>query len=294
MPIPPCWRGRIIAALALAWMLALGGCSTLRLSYNQGTTLAWWWLDAQLDFDAEQRPAVRRAIDRWFEWHRATQLTDLADWLADARRMAAGPVSAEQACTHWNGLQQRMLRWYDRVLPDLAGPARALKPAQLEHLAKKQAKDLDKLREEHVQADLAERHKVHLERTVERLERLYGSVSAAQKRQLADALARSPFDAVRWLDERRALARDRLEGLRRIAAERPDDAQVVNALRAFGTDPASSPREPYRVLQQQVVQSGCAIVTAFHQGASDEQRRHLIDKLEGWEADLRALAAPRD
>lgn len=280
----------IIAAL----LLALAGCSALRVSYNQGPTLAWWWIDAQFDFDAAQRPAVRQAIDRWFGWHRRSQLPELADTLAGLRALAAGPVTPAQVCATWDGMQQRMLRWYERVLPEMAAPARALGAAQLDHLAAKQAKDLERLRKDFLQPDAADRRKAQLERTVERFENLYGTLSAAQKRRIGQALAASPFDPERWLDERRQRQRDQLETLRRIASEQPDDAQVLALLRALGADAVASPRLAYRAHHDEVMQSNCGFIAAIHNGIGDDQRRTVIGRLQGWEDDLRALAAAPD
>jgi hypothetical protein len=50
----------IISAPPRVWLwglglaLALGGCSALRLSYNNAPTLLYWWLDGYADFDKSQ------------------------------------------------------------------------------------------------------------------------------------------------------------------------------------------------------------------------------------------------
>jgi hypothetical protein len=288
--VPLRWRIAIIVLL----LLGLAGCSAVRLSYDQGPTLAYWWLDAQFDLDAEQRPPVQDALGRWFEWHRATQMTPLADWLDELQRQAADKVTPAQVCSIWGGMQQRMLRWYERVLPDMVGPARTLLPAQIDRLAKKQAKDLRKTEQEFVQADPVERRKAQLDRTVERFEMIYGRLSGAQKRQIAAALAASPFDAARWVDERRQRQREIVDTLRRIATERLPDATVVALLRGLGEHAVVSPRDAYRVQLDAVMQANCGFIAALHNGISDEQRRHAIDKLKDWEDDARALAAQRD
>ena len=42
-------------------LLLLSGCSALRLGYNNGPQLAWWWLDNYVDFSSEQAPPAKRA-----------------------------------------------------------------------------------------------------------------------------------------------------------------------------------------------------------------------------------------
>ena len=291
MPLLLRWKCGIIA---FALLLSCAGCSTVRLTYNQGPTLAYWWLDTQLDLDAGQREPVQDAIGRWFDWHRATQLPALADWLDDVQRLAADKVTPAQVCATWATLQQRLLDWYDHVLPDLAAPAKTLTAAQIDHLAQRYAKDLKKLERDYVQPDPAERRKAQLERTVERLENIYGELSVAQKRQIAGALAESPFNAGRWVDERRQRQRDIVEMLRRIAAERPDDAMTVALLRRLGEQAIASPRPAYRAHFERVMQSNCGFIATMHNGISDAQRRHALQTLRDWQDDARALAARRD
>ena len=91
-----CWRPA----------LALPGCGlALKLGYDQGSPLAFRWLDGYVDFDDAQSLRVRGALDEWFAWHRRTQLPDYADLLARAeaevpatpRRSACAPGAARFA-----------------------------------------------------------------------------------------------------------------------------------------------------------------------------------------------------
>ncbi len=288
--MPLRWKAWIIVVL----LACLTGCSTVQLGYNQGPTLAWWWLDAQFDFDSAQRQPVQDGLERWFEWHRATQLPELADRLAALRRLAGGKVTARQVCAAWDDAQQRLLRWYARLVPLMVAPAKTLAPAQIDHLAAKYAQDIARLRDDILQPDLALRRAAQRKRTVERFEEFYGRLSAAQQERIAAALEAAPFDSARWLAERRQRQLDIVAGLRRIAAAQPDDATVAAILLGFGADAAVSPRPDYRAWQQQRMRDGCELVAAVHDGIDDAQRQRVLDRLRGWEDDARALAAQRD
>jgi hypothetical protein len=290
VPMPLRWKTWIIVVL-LPWLAA---CSTVRLSYDQGPTLAYWWLDAQLDLDGDQRAPVQDALARWFEWHRATQLPELADWLDGLQRLAADKVTPAQVCATWQGLQQRMLRWYAHLVPAMVGPARALKPAQIDHLAMKYAKDYAQLREDYLQPDPAERRAAQRKRTIERFEDIYGRLPAAAPRPHPPALEVTPFDPARGLAERRQRQLDVVAGLRRIATEQPDDATVAAILVGFGEQAAASPRPDYRALQQQVMQTNCEVIASVHNALDDAQRQRAVKRLAGWQSDARALAPRRD
>ena len=63
-----------------------------------------------MDFDAEQSPRVKEALNQWFAWHRATQLPDYANLLAAAQVQVLQPATPQQVC-----------RWADDLRARLAG-----------------------------------------------------------------------------------------------------------------------------------------------------------------------------
>lgn len=281
------WRRWAIIGAAL---LLLGGCSALRLGYGQAPQLAWWWLDGYLDFDREQEPRVRAAIDEWFAWHRQTQLPDYAGLMARLRAEALADVSADQVC-RWNEqLRLRIGPALERVLPAAAEIALTLSPAQLQHLERRLAKADEKFRRDQLQPDAAERLSDATERLLDRYESFYGRLGAAQRRQIAESAAASPYDPGLWAADREARQRELLATLRRIASERPDPARVQAALRTLARRFDGSPQGPLEAQRLRLAQHHCDTIARFHNAASAGQRQHLRRKLGGWEGDLRALA----
>lgn len=284
------WRRGAIIGLLLA---LLGGCSTLRLGYGQGPQLAWWWLDRQVDIDAEQAPRVRAAIDQWFAWHRQTQLADYAGLLARARTEAEGSLTAGQVCRFNDQLRDRIDPAFERILPAAAELAPTLSPAQLAHLEQQLAKSLDKFRRDLLQPDPAERQREASERLIDRFEGFYGSLDSSQRRQIADAAATSPFDPAAWAADREARQLELLALLRRIADERPEPQRVQGLLRGIFRRFDGSAVGPLQSRRLRLAQHHCELVARIHNGATPAQRQHLRRKLAGWEADLRHLAGER-
>ena len=60
-------------------LLALAACSAVRVAYDNGPSLAGLWLDRWLDLDRQQEAALEPALQRWFEWHRASELPVYAE-----------------------------------------------------------------------------------------------------------------------------------------------------------------------------------------------------------------------
>jgi Family of unknown function (DUF6279) len=286
-------RRRIIAVvLAFALPLALlSGCSTLRLAYNQAPDLAYWWLDGYADFDGEQTPRVRAALAEGFAWHRATQLRDYADLLAQVRREGQGELLPAQICAWSDATRQRIERAVDRLAPAAAEIVLTLKPEQIQHIERRMRKGHDEFRSDYLQPSPVERAAGALKRTVERAESFYGPLDDRQRQLLAGALAGSPFDADAWFAERQAVQQQALQQLRRLLAERADAAAAQAALRTWFSQSSVSPRPTYRAYQLRLTSFNCTLAAQLHNTTTAAQRKRAADKLKGWEDDLRQLAA---
>lgn len=280
-------RAWIIGALCLA----LAACSAVRLGYNQAPTLAYWWLDGYADFDDPQTHQVHLAIERWFDWHRRTQLPDYAALLARAQSEVRHDITPQQACRWWTDLRARGESAVAHALPDLATIAATLRPEQLRHVQQRYDKSNREFRDEFLDGDRTERLERSLKRTVERAEMLYGRLDDTQRATLARRLGESPFDPQRWEAERLARQRDAMALLTRIASDELPREQAVNALKAYVATWNRSPRDDYRRYADQLEQFNCQLVASLHNGTTPAQRQHAAGKLKGWEQDARALAA---
>lgn len=284
-----CLRAAIIGLLVSALALGLAGCSALRLGYNNGPQLAWWWLDGYLDFKSEHAPAVKAAIDQWFEWHRASQLPEYVALLGSLQAQAPEPLSPAQAC-RWNTLiRERLDPAIDRALVDGAEFVPGLGEAQFAHLEQRYRKNVDTMRREYLQSDPAARLEASVKRTLGRAEQLYGRLDEPQRKVIADGVAASPFDPQAWFEERQRRQRDVVASLRRLVAARADRDARVAALRALAERSERSPDPAYRDYQRRLVDYNCAFAARIHNATTPAQRAKARDTLKGWEDDLRSL-----
>jgi hypothetical protein len=285
-------RARMLRTLVLVVVLPalLAGCGTVRLAYNNGPLVAWWWIDGYFDFDRTQSPAVRGAIDRWFDWHRSTQLPAYAALLAAMQDEVGAPTSAEAVCrwqARWRQVLDPALQRGIELAVDVVP---ALDEPNLRHMAQQHAKKMDEMRRDFLQPDLDERRRESVKRALERAERLYGRLGEAQRRVIADGVAASPFDPARWAEERERRQRETLQVLRRLVAERADRDARVAALRALAERTERSPVSAYRDYQQRLGQYNCALTAQLHNATTPAQRERARATLRGWEDDLRALS----
>lgn len=287
---------RRIIGLALIVPLLAGCGSMMRLAYDQAPTLAYWWVDGYVDLNAEQSPKLREALERWFAWHRRSQLPEYTALLARAQREALLPTTAAAMCA-WNSEAERRIEIVvDQAAPGLAELVISLTPEQLRHFERQIAKKDVEVRADFAQADAAERKEKAFQRALERYESFYGTLDAGQRERLATLLAASPFDAERWLAERSQRNREMLQTLASVSAvgrnvEREAAlAQAQAAVRTIAERTTRSPRPAYRAYRDRLVQDNCALAATMHNLMSPEQRQKARSKLKGWEEDLRALA----
>lgn len=287
-------KAAIIGGCLLA-LLLLGGCSAVRVGYNQAPTLAWWWLDGYMDFDATQAPKVKDALARWFAWHRSTQLPDYADLLAAAQQQVMQPATPAQVCRWNDDLRVRLNAALAQGVPLAADLLPLLKPAQLAQLERRYGKSNLEFEEDFLQQP-DERQKAAVKRTIDRAEMLYGRLDDNQRRLVAAGVAASPFDPAAWYAERQALQSQTLQTLARLTAGGPgraDRDSNLAGLKALAERVLRAPPGPYRDYQQRLTDYNCEFIARLHNSTTPKQRLAARDRLHGWEEDLRVLAVQK-
>jgi hypothetical protein len=203
------------------------------------------------------------------------------------------PTTPAAACA-WRDRGQALLApVVERGIQEAADVLPLLGPAQLAHMAQRQAKARDEMQDEFLQADPAERLQGSMERAVERAERIYGRLGPAQLAVVEQGVKASPFDAETWLLERERRQGDVLQVLRRLQDERSDREARVSALRALAERSETSPVPAYRDYQARLRTHNCALAARLHNATTPEQRARARERLLGWEEDVRALMSAK-
>ncbi len=265
------------------------GCSALRLGYANGPQLAWWWIDGYFDFSREQAPQVKQTLDKWFEWHRGSQLPGYVALLASARQQVTEPTTPALVCRWQDRIRVQLEPALVRAIVDFADVVPGIGDTQLKHLEQKYAKLNDDMRTEFLQADAAERQRESVRRAVERAERVYGGLDDAQLRVISAGVAASPFNPELWLVDRQRRQRDTLQVLKRLVAERSERDVRIAALRALVQRTERSPNAEYRAYQARLTDYNCALAAQIHNATTPAQRQKARDNLKGWEDDLKSL-----
>lgn len=282
---------RIIGALCTATLLAsvLSACSTVRLGYEQLPTLAYWWLDRHLDFDGAQSLQVRAALSQWQAQHRREELPRLAALLQEAQTLAAGDITAEQACRFGEAVRTRLRAAAALAEAPAARIALSLGPAQTEALARRQADSNEDFRSDWLARSPAEQQTRRYDEQRKRYEDFYGRLTQAQRMQLRQGIAASRFDASLIDAERRRRQAELLALLRGWQQAPVSEAAARAALAAQLDRLQQPPPGPWRTQQQALWDEGCADFAALHASTSPAQRAHAIRRLQAYGRDIQAL-----
>lgn len=279
----------IIGVLLLCMTLA--GCSAVRLGYNSGPTLTYWWLDSYFDFDDAQSLRVREDLQAVQDWHRRQELPLLIQKLKELQAMAPKSVTTEQVCTVVDELQLRLQATLERVTPTIAAIAPSLQDSQLEHMQAEFERRDQKWRDEWIAGTLAERSQRRLKQIVERAESFYGTLEPNQLDLVRQHIKASSFDGPRQLREMQRRHQDALQVLRELRKTRTATAKGAAEVRALLLRTLKSPDPAYRAYMDRLTLESCAAMATLHNSSTPEQRTRLTQALRGYEEDARALAS---
>ena len=279
-------RRFVLASVALL----AAACSQLQLGYNNADTVIAYSLDSYLDLDDEQERLARSSIAALHRWHRATQLPGYVQLLDEAQRKVAGPVTPADVREFNAGMRRALMAIGEQAAPDLARLALTLKPAQVDRLAERLARDTSKARRELVRFAGPESLDQRVERYVEQAEDWFGTLTPAQRATIRASLERRPEAQEAWMRERESRQRELVAVMARIRAQQPPLATATAWLREYFAQLAE-PRDPQRRARLATYrEENAELVAQLVNSATPAQRAALAKRLRSYAADLSTLA----
>jgi hypothetical protein len=278
--------------IVVALLLLLSACSSLRFAYNNGDMLMYWWLDAYVDFDSNQKTGVKQDIREFFQWHRKTQLQDYVQLLQHAQRQLKGSVSEADLMADYVDVRNRTQDLLLRSAPDIADLALSLKPSQLEQLERKFAKNNAEFRKKNMKGDRDDQNKFRFKKSMEQFELWFGTFTSAQEKLIRQASDARPLDNALWLDERMRRQNRILALARKIINEKPSrevaTGWIEKLIREGFERFEQSERKPFF---DAYTKSTVALVHTVIELSTPVQKIHADKRMQGWIDDFNALAA---
>lgn len=279
--------------VVLALMLVVvAGCSSLRLAYNNGDTVLYWWLNAYVDLDRDQKGWVREDIDKLFDWHRKTQLKDYVEILRKGQKQVQGNPTQADLMADYSEIKSRTQSLLLKAAPDLADLARSLKPEQVAQMEKKFKSNNDDYRKKFLTGDQEKRQQLRYKKSMEQFELWFGSFSSEQEALIRKASDARPLDNEIWLDERSRRQRNVLSLVQKVQNEKLGKEATVALINTLIKDSFErlehSDRKPFfDAFESSTAQMILTVIKI----ATPAQKAHAVKRMQGWIDDFNSLAA---
>lgn len=273
--------------LCAACLLLTGGCSTVRIAYNNLNTVATWMAHDYFDLDAAQRDEFARRFERLHAWHRREELPEYIRFLENIRQRTARGLRADDVLWVVDGLKQHYARIAAHSAADAADLLATLTPAQAASFRLQLVKSNRKFRETHRSDDgKAARRKALERRALEQLHDWVGPLTDAQEKQVIGLLQVPLVDELRHRDR---LRRQR-EFFTLLELRHGDRAEFTRRVRDWLVNWESGRNAADARLVDAAWQARAGYYAAVDRLLTAEQRRHLLYRLQDYIDDLSALS----
>lgn len=283
---------RFTCAVLVLMLVVVAGCSSLRLAYNNGDTVLYWWLNAYVDLDRDQKGWVREDIDKLFDWHRKTQLKDYVEILRRGQKQVQGNPTQADLLADYSEIKSRTQSLLLKAAPDLADLARSLKPEQIAQMEKKFKSNNDDYRKKFLTGDQEKRQQLRYKKSMEQFELWFGSFSGEQEALIRKASDARPLDNEIWLDERSRRQRNVLTLVQKVQNEKLGKEATVALINTLIKDSFERLEHSDRKAFFDAFENSTAqMILTVIKIATPAQKAHAVKRMQGWIDDFNSLAA---
>jgi len=285
------FQNRLMYALLTLMLVVVAGCSSLRLAYNNGDTVLYWWLNAYVDLDRDQKGWVREDIDKLFDWHRKTQLKDYVEILRKGQKQVQGNPTQADLMADYSEIKSRTQSLLLKAAPDLADLARSLKPEQIAQMEKKFKSNNDDYRKKFLTGDQEKRQQLRYKKAMEQFELWFGSFSSEQEAIIRKASDARPLDNEIWLDERSRRQRNVLALVQKVQNEKLGKEATVALINTLIKDSFDRLEHSDRKAFFDAFENSTAqMILTVIKIATPAQKAHAVKRMQGWIDDFNSLA----
>ena len=277
--------------LIISFLLAttLLGCSTVRFAYNQGDTLAYWWLDDHIGFNQVQEPLIRGSLERHFWWHRTEQLPEISGSLQRAQQKLQAQISKSEFLILRAEFQKYAYKIADEIIPDTAKLLISLDASQIETMQKRINKNNQKFKNEYLPKDKNKQATVRANKIIERAEWLYGSLNSTQESKIREFLLKNPIDAEIAFEQKLRRQSEFIVICKEVQQLKLSQKATEALLRDYMKNFESGKNKEQQAFHKKWVESGAETASFISAIVNEEQNKHASEKIGGWVADVQEL-----
>ena len=266
-----CFR---IVALA-AFIITLAACSSANLAYNTAPTLIAGEFDDAFNLNGEQSDMLDESLERFFEWHRREELARYQALLERAAADAEDGFSAEEFAVIVREVRIAWNRSLEQMIDELGGVGATLSPVQIEHFRWYFTESRGEY-DEYLELDEEERREYRAERSLERLEKWYGSFDRDLEKRILARLKQLPDTWSQWVLYRRA----RAEEMMHILSETSDPETVKAEMRNLLLNPEHPVGRDFEPKRAAYWRAYGEMLEEINGWMTPEQRQEAVEQLQ--------------
>ena len=265
----------------LVFTLLLSGCGT-QFAYNNLTLITPWYVDDYIDLDRQQKAVFKAHLKTLHEWHRSSELPIYREILLEIQTELEADVLDTQAIsqqflklrTRWEAIILKSTPAIVEISQSLTDEQRTSFFQALEERNEKRLAEMDSTQE-------------HLQESVERIEKWMGALSPDQIDQVQTYAKAYPDLTEPTVDAHRAFQTELSQLMSQaIMADYPARLGILLS----GALDSPEGRKLTQMREQQL-QARLELFSELWASASEQQKRRVRKKLQGYIRDVEKLVA---
>jgi hypothetical protein len=265
---------KIILFLGLLFFIA--GCSSAKLFYSYGDSIASWQLDSYFDLTNEQEEWVEERMRLHLEWHHNEELPRYRRFLLDIQKSAKDGLTMSELDEGFYRFGTKVDRIFERLIPDAVLFLSEISPEQINNLELVMDEENEEMmkRMENQQELIQERH----ENFWEQMEDWFGEFSISQREQITELQTKwfteSPDPSPERMERRRKSQLQFLALLRSV----PEKKELEKWFRQWSLswEGETNPARKTKIIQNK---KRILLIDAI---LSPEQQLHAVRELDDW------------
>ena len=259
----------------------------MKIAYNFADVLVLNWFESYFDFRESQRLDLEKKVERFFEWHRKSELPKVVVFLEEFK--ARYKDGLDQDDLNWVTPESKLL--WKRILSyaedDIASFLLTIDESQILEVNEEFHEKEDDSLIEQSKMSLEELREDILDRTYKALDNWLGDLKPNQKKQIATWIQPDPYWIAVKLRNREKFQNDLIDLL-------ASKETLKENIHSWMFDPESHWTHEYKTNIEGKIREWETITLRIDSITLPRQRKHAIEKIDGFIVDFKDLAGEKN
>jgi hypothetical protein len=263
-----------LRCLAAACIVILGGCGMIDYAYKKAPAYVASEFDEAFDLSESQVGQLDSRLDQFFTWHRQQELGRYQQLLEQAALSAADGISAAEFLKLNKDIRLAWRRSLGKAIDNLGDLVVTLDQQQVENYQRYHRANAEEY-EEYLQKSDQQREIYRVRRSIDRLEKWFGSFTRDQEEKIRDRLQRLPDFYEPWIVYREA----RQQALVKALNNATDAGLTRQQLQTILLDPSTDYARTFEPARQSYWQAYAVALEDISSWLTMAQKQRVAEKL---------------